>query len=92
MAPLVALYRVVLLLGSSIAHTLNVVWLYLWDGALDLLNLILPNRPVGHIVPKGEPGFGGNWPAYVPPSIDDSRSPCPALNAMANHGARPVLF
>ena len=92
MASLVALHRVFLLLGSLIVHTLNVTWLYVWDAALDLLNLFLPNRPVGHVVPKGEPGFAGNWPAYVPPSIDDSRSPCPALNTMANHGTRPVPF
>ena len=26
---------------------------------------------------------------YQPPGPDDSRSPCPALNALANHGYLP---
>ncbi|THU85051.1 Cloroperoxidase [Dendrothele bispora CBS 962.96] len=27
--------------------------------------------------------------AFIPPRVDDSRSPCPALNALANHGFLP---
>jgi Peroxidase, family 2 len=60
-----------------------------WDFWLFLFNIVLPNRKVGHVVPKGHPGFGGTWPEYVPPGPGDSRSACPMLNAMANHGILP---
>jgi hypothetical protein len=37
----------------------------------------------------GHPGAGGKWPDYIPPKDGDSRSCCPGLNAMANHGILP---
>jgi len=60
-----------------------------WDFWLFVFNLVLPNRKIGHVVPKGHPGFGGTWPESVPPKDGDSRSACPMLNAMANHGILP---
>jgi hypothetical protein len=57
-----------------------------WDLSLTLINLVIPNRAVGKVTPEGHPGFGGNWPEYIPPKEGDSRCSCPALNAMANHG------
>ncbi|KAH9854618.1 Cloroperoxidase [Lenzites betulinus] len=52
-------------------------------------NLLTPNRRVGHVLQKGQPGYGGKWPQYIPPAAGDSRCSCPALNALANHGILP---
>ncbi|KAI0281274.1 Chloroperoxidase [Russula aff. rugulosa BPL654] len=60
-----------------------------WDFSLFLVNLITFKRKVGHVTPKGRPGEGGVWPKYVPQSVGDSRSLCPALNALANHSLIP---
>lgn len=60
-----------------------------WDNALALLNLVTPKFAEGSVVPAGAPGHGGKWPEYVPPKEGDSRSACPMLNAMANHGILP---
>lgn len=60
-----------------------------WDNALFLLNFISPKSKEGSVVPAGAPGHGGKWPQYVPPKEGDSRSACPMLNAMANHGILP---
>jgi hypothetical protein len=49
----------------------------------------LPYRPVGKVILPGRPGHAGIWPTYVPPGPTDSRSPCPGLNALANHGILP---
>lgn len=54
----------------------------LWDLGLAALNLVLPKREYGHVVPTGVPGHHGKWPAYVAPKEGDSRSACPMLNAM----------
>ena len=53
---------------------------------------MLPKRKVGHVVLEGHPGFGGEWPEFKPPQDGDSRCACPALNALANHGARHIHF
>jgi hypothetical protein len=60
-----------------------------WDNAIMLLNFVTPNLQEGSVVPEGAPGHGGKWPPYVPPKEGDSRSACPMLNAMANHGILP---
>jgi len=65
------------------------VYLLIWDISLTFFNLVTPNRKIGHVVPEGHPGAGGKWPEFVPPKEGDSRSACPALNAMANHGILP---
>jgi len=51
--------------------------------------LLSPKKKIGYVVPEGHPGFGGIWPEFIPPKDGDSRSACPALNAMANHGILP---
>ena len=65
------------------------LFVLIWDANLAILNLILPNLKPGHVVPVGAPGHGGKWPAYVPPKDGDSRSACPMLNALSNHGVLP---
>lgn len=62
------------------------------DSVMFLANFVLPKRPVGKVVPLGHPGANGQWPEYVPRKEGDSRCSCPALNAMANHGARSYVY
>jgi hypothetical protein len=71
---------------SKIVSTVILVDWMCWDLALVLVNLVTFKRKVGRVTPKGQPGEGGIWPEYIPPREGDSRSPCPGLNAMANHG------
>jgi len=59
------------------------------DFGLSFVNLVTFKRRVGHVTPQGKPGAGGKWPEYVAPKEGDSRSACPALNALANHGILP---
>lgn len=56
------------------------------DIEITIENSALPNKQTGHIVPEGQPGFGGAWPKYIPRTEGDSRGPCPFLNSLANHG------
>jgi len=58
-----------------------------WDVSLTVVNVLTPSRRVGHVISEGCPGAGGKWPEFIAPREGDSRSACPALNAMANHGA-----
>lgn len=60
-----------------------------WDNTLFLLNLVTPKHKPGHVVPAGAAGHGKSWPEFIPPKDGDSRSACPMLNAMANHGILP---
>lgn len=76
------------LLGK-VEPVLSGLFVFVWDNALFMLNLVLPKHKPGQVVPKGAPGYHGNWPEYVPPKATDSRSACPMLNAMANHGILP---
>lgn len=62
---------------------------FVWDNTLFLLNLFLPKNKPGQVVPRGCPGHNLTWPQYVPPKPTDSRSACPMINAMANHGILP---
>jgi len=72
---------------SSIAKFFTNIYIGLWDISLTLFNLVTPKRPVGKVIPEGSPGAGGKWPEFIAPKEGDSRSACPALNALANHGA-----
>jgi hypothetical protein len=63
--------------------------MFSWDFVLKLLNMVLPRRRVGQGIQPGMPGYRGIWPEYRKPEDTDSRSPCPALNALANHGILP---
>jgi len=61
----------------------------LWDIGLTFINLVTPKKKIGHVVPKDKPGHKGIWPEYIAPMEGDSRSSCPALNALCNHGILP---
>ncbi|KAF2730781.1 Cloroperoxidase [Polyplosphaeria fusca] len=65
------------------------VFVVTWDFVLFILNLILPAHKPGSVIPAGAPGNNGQWPDYVAPQEGDSRSACPMLNALANHGILP---
>lgn len=60
----------------------------LWDNGIAVLNLLSPKLKEGQVVPEGCPGHKGKWPEYVAPTDGDSRSACPMINAMANHGEK----
>jgi len=60
-----------------------------WDFSLFLLNIVTPSLKPGHVVPANAQGHNLTWPEYTPPKEGDSRSACPMLNAMANHGILP---
>ncbi|TBU52498.1 Cloroperoxidase [Dichomitus squalens] len=84
-----ALRRIVYIAYSSTTDFLYVAGLYVWDFVLVILNLIIPDYAHGKVISSGSPGAGGKWPAYVAPEAGASRSPCPGLNALANHGILP---
>ncbi|KAJ6500893.1 Chloroperoxidase [Mycena sanguinolenta] len=65
------------------------ICIFTYDFFLTLFNLVAPKRRVGSVTPHGSPGAGGKWPEFMPPKAGDKRSPCPALNALANHGILP---
>jgi hypothetical protein len=71
---------------TPIAKATQNVAVFAWDISLTLFNLVTPNMKEGHVIPEGHPGAGGVWPEFIAPKEGDSRSCCPALNAMANHG------
>lgn len=60
-----------------------------WDNLLAVANLVTPKLKSGQVVPDGAAGHSGKWPEYIAPKEGDSRSACPMLNAMANHGILP---
>jgi hypothetical protein len=66
-------------------------FLYLlgWDVSLHVANSILPKRKPGAVIPPGVGGYRGDWGVFQPPRPGDARSPCPAINALANHGILP---
>jgi hypothetical protein len=67
-----------------------VVWLHTRDLFYSIINLFLPSRRVGQVVSPGRPGYRGVWPKFIEPTIgNESRSPCPGLNCLANHGILP---
>ncbi|KAL1746355.1 Chloroperoxidase [Schizophyllum fasciatum] len=68
---------------------INCIKTLLWDIYLTLANKLSRDSPPGHVVAAHAPGAGGRWPEYRPPGPGDSRSACPALNALANHGILP---
>ncbi|PPQ71241.1 hypothetical protein CVT26_010983 [Gymnopilus dilepis] len=74
---------------TPIYRTLQNLVVFSWDFILATVNLVTPQRKIGHVTPAGHPGAGGKWPEYIPPKEGDSRCSCPALNAMANHGILP---
>lgn len=75
-----------LTMASKVQHAAQDVIVLAWDMVTALYNLVTPSLKEGHVTPKGTTGEGGKWPEYVAPVEGDSRSACPALNALANHG------
>jgi len=65
------------------------IFVFSWDFSLSILNILTPSLKPCHVVPKNAAGHNLTWPEYVPPKDSDSRSACPMLNAMANHGILP---
>ncbi|KAH8112824.1 chloroperoxidase-like protein [Phellopilus nigrolimitatus] len=76
-------------IGSFFGGVGSNIYVFSWDFVLFLLNLVAFKRKVGEVTLKGNVGYGGKWPEFIPPTDTDSRSACPALNAMANHGILP---
>jgi hypothetical protein len=74
---------------SKVETGLTDLFVFIWDATLFMLNLVTPKLKPGHVVPEGAAGYHGTWPDYVPPKESDSRSACPMLNALANHGILP---
>ncbi|KAJ7282306.1 Chloroperoxidase [Mycena rebaudengoi] len=81
------------MLLARLPRLLQNICIFTYDFFLTLFNLVAPKRRVGSVTPHGTPGAGGNlggkWPEFIPPKEGDKRSPCPALNALANHGILP---
>jgi hypothetical protein len=76
-------------LWGSISFTYNFLSTVAIDSGVALYNALTPNLPKGTVIKPGCPGHGGQWPPFEAAKEGDSRSPCPALNAMANHGILP---
>jgi len=86
MLDLLSLFTITMFLVSILSTVVQILYIFTWDFLLTLINIVRFNRRKGHVTPRGAPGVGGKWPAYVAPKVGDSRSACPALNALANHG------
>ena len=65
------------------------IFVLVWDFGLFILNILTPSHKPGHVVPPNTPGHNLTWPPFIAPLDSDSRSACPMLNAMANHGILP---
>lgn len=74
---------------NKIAGLFINIFVFAWDFALFILNVVTPSLKPGHVVPPHAAGHSLAWPEYVAPKDGDSRSACPMLNAMANHGILP---
>lgn len=76
------------ILNKIVGAVLN-LFVLSWDFGLFILNILTPSLKPGSVVPKNASGHNLTWPEYVAPKEGDSRSACPMLNAMANHGILP---
>lgn len=74
---------------NKIASLIVSGFVLVWDFGLFILNIITPSLKPGHVVPRHAVGHDLTWPPYMPPGEGDSRSACPMINAMANHGILP---
>ncbi|PKX90444.1 uncharacterized protein P174DRAFT_413317 [Aspergillus novofumigatus IBT 16806] len=78
------------LLKALAALLFCALWLTIRDLYYVIANLFLPRRKVGSVVPFDQTGHGGVWAQFQAPiQATVSRSPCPALNALANHDILP---
>jgi hypothetical protein len=69
---------------TSLKFYTTVIFVLGFDTILFVYNAIAPKKAPGKITL-----YGGKWPKYIAPQAGDSRSSCPALNALANHGVFP---
>ncbi|KAF8313782.1 Cloroperoxidase [Clavulina sp. PMI_390] len=82
--------KIISSLFAAIKTILSLTFITALDLILFIINCVTPQKPKGSVVAIGNPGYGGIWPEFVPPNPNfDSRSPCPYLNALANHGILP---
>jgi len=89
------------ILGISILGFLNTInvakslyWMaytQAWDTQLHIANQFAPEFNPKQVIRPGRPGVNGDWSRYpyLPPTETDSRSPCPAINALSNMGILP---
>ncbi|KZV96010.1 putative chloroperoxidase [Exidia glandulosa HHB12029] len=84
-----ALRRIYFGLQDFLVGQVRTILVLGFDALLQTGNLLTFNRRFGYVIAEGKPGRGGLWPPFEAPTKADSRSPCPALNAMANHGILP---
>jgi len=80
------IFTITMFLVTFLSTVVQILYVFVWDFVLALINIVTFNRRRGRVTPRGTPGAEGEWPAYVAPKAGDSRSACPALNALANHG------
>ncbi|KAG8991259.1 hypothetical protein FRB90_001416 [Tulasnella sp. 427] len=81
--------RLIVLQLQFIPFAWFVIKLHTRDAIYTALALLFPYRQTGHVIQRGDPGYGGLWPQYAPPQEGDARSPCPGINVLANHGIIP---
>ncbi|GJJ12888.1 hypothetical protein Clacol_007134 [Clathrus columnatus] len=74
-----AIFNISIPIARGIIGFFILLWIVLLDLLYTLANLILPRK-------RQIPAV---WNEYIPPMSTDSRSPCPALNALCNHGVLP---
>ena len=79
-------FTITMFLVTFLSTVVQILYIFVWDFVLALINIVTFNRRKGRVTPRGTPGAEGKWPAYIAPKAGDSRSACPALNALANHG------
>ncbi|KZT61368.1 Cloroperoxidase [Calocera cornea HHB12733] len=84
-----SLSRLVAGVTDLVTHVLTLLYLFTWDLCLVPLTVLVGPKPKGSLIPPGKMGHGGKWPEWHATAPGDSRSACPALNAMANHGILP---
>jgi hypothetical protein len=85
-------FTITMFLVTFVSTVIQTLYTFAWDFVLALTNIVTFNRRKGHVTPRGTPGAEGKWPAYVAPKAGDSRSACPALNALANHGGSIIGY
>ncbi|OJJ39957.1 hypothetical protein ASPWEDRAFT_169781 [Aspergillus wentii DTO 134E9] len=83
------LVRLITWLVRLLLFLLAALLLQLVDLLYAFVNLFLSSRLPGNVISPGHPGHSGIWPEYIAPTKEDSRSPCPGLNSLANHGILP---
>ncbi|KAF9516617.1 hypothetical protein BS47DRAFT_1380992 [Hydnum rufescens UP504] len=84
-----SLLSIVVWLGKKLQGLLVFLGLLIWDFGLSLSNVVTPRLKKGSVVKEGKAGYKRIWPEFIQRQPGDSRSPCPGLNALANHGILP---